>query len=81
VIILLASVIFAVGVRVDVQVTPPSPVLKFVRTPLLTVKSAVVNPVTASEKVKVTRDVSPIIKEVSVTVIVAVGEMVSTVQV
>ncbi len=71
------SVIAAVGVKVAVQVMPPSPVVKPLTLPLATVRSAVVNPVTASLNVKVTREVSPTAKAVSATTIVAIGRTVS----
>ncbi|MNJ58502.1 hypothetical protein D3C77_541350 [compost metagenome] len=74
---LLVSVTAAVGVRVAVQVMPPSALLKPLNTPLATVKSAVVNPVTASLKVMVTVDVSPMVSEVSATTMLAVGRTVS----
>ncbi|MCY1244592.1 hypothetical protein D9M71_124150 [compost metagenome] len=66
-----------VGVRVAVQVMPPSLELRLLSTPLATVKSAVVRPVTASLKVMVTVLVSPAAKAVSATVMVAVGRAVS----
>ncbi|MCY1314663.1 hypothetical protein D9M70_653420 [compost metagenome] len=74
---LLVSVTAAVGVRVAVQVMPPSALLKPLNTPLATLKSAVVNPVTASLKVMVTIDVSPMVSEVSATTMLAVGRTVS----
>ncbi len=61
-----------------VQVMPPSPVDKLLTMPLATVRSAVVNEVTASLNVIVTSDVSPIFKAVSDTTKVAVGLTVST---
>src|SRR3546814_17904149 len=64
---LLVSLVLALGVSVPVQVMPPSPLLRPVTVPLATVRSAVVKPVTASLKVKVTKDVSPTIREVSPT--------------
>ena len=45
--------------RVAVQVMPPSLLLTAVNVPLGTVRSALVKPVTASVKVKVTSEVSP----------------------
>ncbi|MNO58418.1 hypothetical protein D3C76_489780 [compost metagenome] len=53
-------------------------VLRLLSVPLLTVRSAVVKPVTASEKVIVTTEVSPTASAVSATTMVAVGRMVST---
>src|SRR5258708_9944263 len=49
----------AVGVKVAVQVTPPSEEETAVSVPLATVKSALSKPVTASLKVMVKRLVSP----------------------
>src|ERR1700710_619410 len=63
----------AIGVNVAVQVIPPSLELTAVRVPLAIVRSALVNPVTASENVTVTSDVSPTAGVVSATTIVAVG--------
>ena len=59
----------ALGVRVAVQVMPPSPVVRVERLPFGAVTSAVVKPVTASAKVKVTVAVSPIFSAVSEIVI------------
>ena len=56
---LLASCTLVVGVKVAVQVTPPSAELTVLRVPFSTVMSALAKPVTASLKVKVTRLVSP----------------------
>ncbi|MNZ14288.1 hypothetical protein D3C78_312060 [compost metagenome] len=75
---LLVSVMLAVGVRVAVQVMPPSALLKPLNTPLATVKSAVVSPVTASLKVMVTSEVSPAARAVSATTMLAVGSTAST---
>ncbi len=49
-----------------------------VKLPLAMVKSAFVNPVTASEKVTVTNEVSPMVSELSATTILAVGRTVAT---
>ena len=76
---LVVSSILAVGVKVAVQVTPPSEELRPARLPLGTVRSAPVKPVTASLKVKVTSEVSPAASAVSATTIVAVALEVSTV--
>ena len=65
---LLAAVVVAVGVRVAVQVMPPSVVVKFERAALGASRSAVVKPVTASEKEKVTVAVSPMRRAVSLMV-------------
>ena len=77
---LLASVVLAVGVNVAVQVMPPSPELTALKVPFAIVKSALANPVTASLKVMVTSEVSPTIKALSATTIVAVGRDVSIVK-
>ena len=74
---LVASVTAAVGVKVAVQVMPPSLLLTALRLPLATVRSALVNPVTASLKVMVTEEVSPAAKAESATTMVAVGRWVS----
>ena len=66
-----------VGVKVAVQVIPPSEEDTEDRVPLAAVKSAVVNPVTASEKVIVTVAVSPAFSAVSDSAKVAVGRTVS----
>ncbi|MDT4838233.1 hypothetical protein FQZ97_719850 [compost metagenome] len=68
----------AVGVRVAVQVMPPSLELRLLRVPLATVKSAISRPLTASSKVMVTVLVSPAARAVSVSVMVAVGRTPST---
>ena len=67
----------AVGVKVAVQVIPPSLLLTAVNVPLAIVRSALVKPLTASEKVMVTSEVSPILNAVSATTMVAVGRNVS----
>ncbi|MNO58424.1 hypothetical protein D3C76_489820 [compost metagenome] len=74
---LVVSVMLAVGVKVAVQVMPPSLLLTEVNAPLAIVRSALVKPVTAWLKVMVTSDVSPIFRALSVTTIVAVGGAVS----
>ncbi|MNR32178.1 hypothetical protein D3C85_1497400 [compost metagenome] len=74
---LVASVMLAVGVKVAVQVMPPSLLLTAVNVPLVMVRSALVKPLTASLKVIVTREVSPILNAVSATTMVAVGRSVS----
>ncbi|MNF40227.1 hypothetical protein D3C84_212260 [compost metagenome] len=74
---LVVSLMLAFGVNVEVQVMPPSLLLTEVNVPLAMVRSALVKPLTASEKVMVTRDVSPILSAVSVTTMVAVGRTVS----
>ena len=66
---LLAAVVLLVGVSVAVQVMPPSPEVKLVSAPFGLDRSAIVNPVTASVKVKVTVAVSPILNAVSEMVI------------
>ena len=67
----------AVGVSVPVQVTPPSLEVRFETAPLATCRSAVVKPITASEKVKVTSVLSPAFSAVSATTTLAVGRTVS----
>ncbi|MNF85357.1 hypothetical protein D3C85_1584910 [compost metagenome] len=67
----------AVGVKVAVQVIPPSPLLTALRVPLAMVRSALVKPLTASENVMVTSDVSPAVRVLSATTMVAVGRTVS----
>ena len=57
-----------VGVSVAVQVKPPLLVARLVNVPFDTVTAAVVKPVTASVKVKVTVAVSPIFNAVSLIV-------------
>ena len=76
---LLASVVFTPGVKVAVQVMPPSALLTSVRVPLAIVRSSLARPVTASLKVMVTRLVSPARRAVSATTMVAVGRSVSSV--
>ena len=68
------------GVKVTVQVMPPSEEARLESTAFGTVRSAVVKPVTASAKVKVTVAVSPIFRAVSEIVIAeaSVGRAVST---
>ncbi len=78
VITLLVSEIPTLGVKVAVQVTPPSMLLTLLRVPLLTVRSLLSNPFTASLKVMVTVEVSPILNDESATTMVAVGTLVST---
>ncbi|MNR52754.1 hypothetical protein D3C85_1726560 [compost metagenome] len=63
--------------KVAVQVIPPSLLLTAVSVPLAMVRSALVNPLTASLKVIVTSEVSPILSAVSATTMVAVGRSVS----
>ena len=77
---MLAAVLLALGVRVAVQVMPPSPVVRVERLPFGTVRSAAVKPMMASVKVKVTVAVSPIFSAVSEIVIAEarVGRTVST---
>ena len=63
-----AAVVLAAGVSVAVHVMPPSPVLRLLSEALGALRSAVVKPVTASVKVKVTVAVSPIFNAVSLIV-------------
>ena len=60
-----AAVLLALGVRVAVQVMPPSPLIRFDNTPFGTATSAILKPCTASVTVKVTVAVSPIFSAVS----------------
>ncbi|MNZ89063.1 hypothetical protein D3C78_1079670 [compost metagenome] len=71
------SVMLAVGVSVAVQVLPPSLLLRALKVPLATVRSLLVKPLTASEKVIVTWLVWPIPSSVLATTMVAVGAWVS----
>ncbi len=70
---LVASVMALVGVSVAVQVVPPSLELTELSVPLATVMSALVKPLTASLKVKVTPDVSPTLSAASATTTETVG--------
>ncbi|MNL14878.1 hypothetical protein D3C87_1358390 [compost metagenome] len=74
---LVVSLMLAEGVKVAVQVMPPSLLLTAVSVPLAMVRSALVNPLTASLKVIVTSEVSPILSAVSATTMLAVGRTVS----
>ena len=56
---------------------PPSLLLTVVSVPLAIVRSALVKPLTASVKVMVTSEVSPIFSALSATTMVAVGRTVS----
>ena len=80
VITLLVSLIALLGVKVAVQVTPPSLLLTEVNVPLAIVRSALVKPLTASEKVMVTSEVSPMFRALSATTMVALGCTVSMVK-
>ncbi|MNS10890.1 hypothetical protein D3C72_424140 [compost metagenome] len=70
---LVVSVMLLVGVKVAVQVIPPSALETLVSVPLAMVRSALVKPLTARLKVMVTSEVSPILSAVSATTTVAVG--------
>ena len=74
---LVASVMAAVGVKAAVQVMPPSLLLTALSVPLATARSALLKPVTASLKVMLTSEVSPIDKAASANTMVAVGLAVS----
>ncbi|MNE54633.1 hypothetical protein D3C80_1494250 [compost metagenome] len=76
---MVVSVMLSVGVRVAVQVIPPSPLLRLLRAPLATVKSPMARPLTASLKVIVTVLVSPAARAASATTMLAVGRRVSMV--
>ena len=56
-----------------VQVSPPSLELTLPSVPFGTVRSALVNPVTASLNVKITPEVSPMLNAVSATTTLTVG--------
>ena len=77
VMMLLVSEMLPAGVRVAVQVIPPSEELGVSTLPFATVRSPAVRPDTASLKVIVTVEVSPAARAVSATTIVAVGRRVS----
>ncbi len=70
---LVVSVVLALGVKVAVQVMPPSRLLTALSVPLAMLRSALLNPTTASEKVMVTSEVSPIFSESLAITTVAVG--------
>ncbi len=78
VITLIASVMLAVGVSVAVQVMPPSKELTVLSVPLAIDRSTLAKPVTASENVMVTSEVSPTASALSATTMLAVGRIVST---
>ena len=67
----------AVGVNVAVQVIPPSVETKLLSVPFSTVTSELSKPVTGSENLMVTVEVSPLVRAVSDIVMVAVGAVVS----
>ncbi|MCY1304173.1 hypothetical protein D9M70_539190 [compost metagenome] len=75
--VLPAAVRPAVGVRVAVQVRPPSVDTRLLSTPFCTVKSTRSRPLTASLKVMVTVLVSPAARAVSAITMVAPGRWVS----
>ena len=78
---LLLWVMLLVGVKVAVQVIPPSLLCTALRVPpSIIVRSALLKPVTASLKVMVTSEVSPIFRALSATTMVAVGRTVSMVK-
>ena len=79
VITFVASEIEAVGSKVAVHTVPPSEELTAVRVPLGIVMSALLNPVTASLKVKVTNEVSPALSALSAKTIETVGTVLSIV--
>ncbi|MNH28292.1 hypothetical protein D3C85_719420 [compost metagenome] len=72
------SAMLAVGVKVAVQVMPPSLLLTLLNVPLAMVRSALLKPVTASLNVMVTRVVSPALSAVSAITMLAVGTLVCT---
>ena len=66
-----------VGVKVPVQVLPPSVVLRSVTVPPTTVRSPSSNPVTFSLKVKVTGLVSPTVSLSSTMLTITLGALIS----
>src|SRR6185369_6680892 len=64
----------AAGVNIAVHVIPPSELDTADSVPLGIVTSALVKPCTASEKVKITSDVSPAFSALSATLTVPVGD-------
>ncbi|MOA40883.1 hypothetical protein D3C78_1627950 [compost metagenome] len=74
---LLASCTLLDGVKVAVQVMPPSLLVSPLRLPFGADRSARVKPATASLKVMVTRLVSPTVRLLSATTMVAVGRRLS----
>ncbi len=72
-----ALVVPAAGVKVALQVRPPSSELTALSVPLATARSALLKPVTCSEKVIVTSVVWPAVRTLSTTVMLAVGATVS----
>ena len=77
---LVASSRSSVGVKVPVQVTPPSPLLTALSVPLARVISELSKAVTASEKVMVRVEVSPTVNSLSdMTTLEITGSVVSIV--
>ena len=74
---LLVSVVLAVGVKLAIQVQPPSIAVTADSVPLAIVKSALVKSLTTSLKVIVTAELSPAVSAVSATKMLAVGRRVS----
>ncbi|MNR00423.1 hypothetical protein D3C85_1161940 [compost metagenome] len=66
-----------VGVKVAVQVTPPSLLLTALKVPLAMLRSLLSNPLTASLNVMVTNELSPAASIGLLTTMVAVGRTVS----
>ena len=66
-----------VGVKVPVQVLPPSAVVSPVTVPPTTVRSPSSNPVTCSLKVKVTSLVSPTVSLSSTMLTITLGALIS----
>ena len=73
-----AAVVLDAGVSVAVHVMPPSPELRLLSEALGALRSAKVKPVTASEKVIVTKLVTPIRRALVATTMLAVGRTPST---
>ena len=78
VITLVVTLMFVVGVKVAVQLRPPSLDATALRVPFATVRSALLKPVTASLNVIVTAAVSPAARLMSATPMLAVGRVLST---
>ncbi|MNY40530.1 hypothetical protein D3C86_1752800 [compost metagenome] len=75
---LLGSVMLAVGVKVPVQVLPPSLLARLVNSPLVTLRSDKSKSLTASLNVKVTSVVWPMPRFGLATTMVTVGRVASS---
>ena len=74
---LVVSRVLLLGVNVPIQVTPPSWLVSAERLPLGTFRSLLSKPLTASENVTVTKEVSPAFNTGSAITMVAVGRRLS----